>query len=133
MEFMRDATFGNESIKKINIAYHYSLIKMIELIADEVEDLESASVWMPTISCYGYEMIPEYKAMSYERITNANAAASLKPKNSYLRIPECKVKAEFDHSGSHYFLIDGLQNDSLEHTNLKWTRDAIHRGDYEIV
>lgn len=131
MEFLRDSTFGDTQLVDANLSYYHSLQFMIEEQRKQEIEYE-ASVWMPTISCYGIRILPEYKAMAYERIVNFQDAALLKPKNSYLRVPECKVKSNFDHQQSHYFMIDGLINNQMKHTNLKWTLDKIEDGNYEI-
>jgi hypothetical protein len=118
MQFLRDRVYADKStLRATNSLYYESILNMV---LDMQQHAESSKVWFPSISCYGYAIIPEYRAFALEKIMDADLANKMKPKNSYLRIPACQTKSDFDHSASHYFAIDGQQNDSILHTNLKY-------------
>lgn len=125
MQFLRDRIYGEtEYIRNINSMYYESLLKMV-LERQQYDD--SAKVWFPSISCYGRDILPEYKAFAYQKVLNPETANTFKPRNSYLRIPACQTKSDFDPSVSHYFAIDGQENDQITHTNLKWIVDEIQK------
>lgn len=144
MEFLRDRVFAcDDHMKDINTMYYNSLLQMVVYNQDDANQVSidasqvaheamsgddyDHSIWFPTINCYGYNLLPEYKAFAFEKLMYPEEAKLLKPKTSYLRIPKCVAKSEFDSSLSHYFQIDGMQNDDIEHTNLKWIVDAIKK------
>lgn len=124
MEFLRDRIYAaTPHLKAINSLYYNSLLAMVL----ERQQNSSNKIWFPTISCYGYQyiMLPEYKAFGYEKIMNPEKVKDYKPKSSYLQVPRCMTKSNFDPSLSHYFAIDGLENPSIVYTNLKYIVDVI--------
>ena len=123
MQFLRDRVFTETSTLRATNSLYYE--SMLNMVLDMQQHVESSRIWFPSISCYGYDIIPEYRAMALEKIMDAEQANALKPKNSYLRIPQCVTKSEFNPSVSHYFNIDGLQNDSITHTNLRYIMEQI--------
>jgi hypothetical protein len=123
MQFLRDRIYGQtEYIRNINSMYYESLLKML---LDRQQYDDSSKVWFPSISCYGRDILPEYRSFGFEKIMNPSVANTYKPKNSYLRIPQCQTKSGFDPTTSHYFAIDGQENDQIVHTNLKYVIDKI--------
>ena len=106
-----------DHLRAINSLYYDSLLKMsIYMQQKSNQNL----IWYPSINCYGFDILPEYKMFAYEKILHPEEASKYKPKNNYLRIPQCLTKSGFDPSLSHYFLIDGNENPDITHTNLKW-------------
>ncbi len=123
MQLLRDRVFTKtDNLRSINSLYYESLLKMMLLMQ---ESSKSSKIWFPSINCYGITDLPEYKAFALEKILDPEAAKLYKPKNSYLRIPQCMTKSDFDSSISHYFAIDGEENENIKHTNLKWIVDSI--------
>ncbi len=85
----------------------------------------SADIWFPSINCYGYDSMPEHKTFDLEKMMDLKASSNLRPKSEYLRNPMCAIKREsFDAPLSHYFQIDGAEDDSIAHTNYKYISDA---------
>lgn len=124
MQLLRDRIFARDPLhKKMNDMYYNSLIAMVE---QQQEDVEIDPIWGPVINTYGYTLIPEHKAFAILKLLNKEASLSMKPKNSYLRVPQCLTKSDFDSQGSPFFIIDGKQNDKLEHTNHKWIMDMLY-------
>lgn len=122
MEFLRDRVYGETlQLKAICSLYYDSLLKMVLERQENSDD----KIWFPTINCYGYTLIPEYKAFAMEKIMDPEKVKDYKPKSSYLQVPRCMTKSNFDRSKSHFFAIDGLQNNNIDHTNLKYILDAI--------
>ncbi len=84
------------------------------------ESADSPEIWYPSVNCYGHDNMPEYRALMLEMLMRPDATKHLKPRNEYLRIPQCNIRDEtFDATASHYFRIDGVRDDSIEHTNYK--------------
>jgi hypothetical protein len=132
MEFLRDRIFANtDHLKAINSLYYDSLLKMVlDIQHYESENYESEDenqIWYPSINCYGKYILPEYKMFAMEKILDPESVKDFKPKSSYLRVPDCRTKSEFDPSKSHYFLMDGLENPNITHTNLKYIQDKIRK------
>lgn len=125
MQFLRDRIYADtEQLRAINSLYYDSLLTMS--IDRQNYDIQSNNqIWFPSINCYGYDILPEYKAFTFQKILNPEESKDFKPKNSYLRVPDCKTKTEFDPLASHYFLIDGLENPEIIHTNLKYISKQI--------
>jgi hypothetical protein len=122
MQFLRDRVFAEtEHLRTINSLYYESMLKMVL----HVQESNNDKIWFPTINCYGKTNLPEYKAFALEKIIDPEKTKLYKPKSSYLRIPKCMTKSEFDPSLSHYFNIDGRENTNSTHTNLKWISDKI--------
>jgi hypothetical protein len=112
-EFLRDRIFVSPE------PYTMFYTKLIEIVSDMRTKEDADDIWMPTVNCYGFDNLPEYRAFNIERILYPEQARSLKPRNEYLR-GECLIRDEtFDTVGSHYFRIDGTQDDTIEHTNFK--------------
>lgn len=125
MQFLRDRVYGQtEYIRNVNSMYYESLLKMV---LDRQQYDDSSKVWFPSISCYGRDILAEYKAFAYEKVLNPEVANAYKPRNSYLRIPSCQTKSGFDPTTSHYFAIDGQLNDQITHTNLRYIVDEIQK------
>lgn len=125
MQLLRDRIYSDtESIRNINSMYYNSLLKMILNRQDNSDD---SKIWYPSISCYGMDILPEYRIFAYQKILNPEIANTYKPKNSYLRVPQCQTKSGFNPSESHYFQIDGQENPTITHTNLKWVVDEIQK------
>lgn len=123
MQFLRDRVYADtHTLRLINAAYYKSFLTMV---LHKQESINSSKIWFPTINCYGRDILPEYKAFALEKIINSDMASRMKPKNSYLRIPKCVAKSQFNPNDSHYFHIDGLQNDQIIHTNMKWIMEQI--------
>lgn len=121
MQFLRDRIFAtDDNAKAINHCYYESFLKMVIFMQKDCKD----RVWGSSISTYGYDLMPEHKALAWIKLLEEDVNG-LKPKNSYLRAPECKTKTEFDVHGSEFFHIDGQRNDQLQHTNLKWVAEKI--------
>ncbi len=124
MQFLRDRIYADtDHLQGINSMYYESLLKMML----HMQESGGSKMWFPTISCYGFTNLPEYKAFALEKIIDPEKTKLYKPKSSYLRIPQCMTKSDFDASLSHYFAIDGLENETITHTNLKWVIDAIQQ------
>ncbi len=122
MQFLRDRIYAETSHQQgVNSLYYESLLKMMLYMQEH----EGSKIWFPSISCYGYQNLAEYKAFALEKLIDPEKTKSYKPKSSYLRIPKCMTKSDFDSSLSHYFQIDGLENENIEHTNLKWIQQVI--------
>lgn len=122
MQFLRDRIYAKTSqLQGTHSMYYESLLKMML----HMQENGGSKLWFPTINCYGYTNLPEYKAFALEKIIEPEQTKLYKPKSSYLRIPKCMTKSEFDVSQSHYFAIDGLENESIIHTNLKWIREQL--------
>ncbi len=124
MQLLRDRIFSQKPLqKKMNDMYYNSLLTMVDhrRDADEIDP-----IWGPVINTYGYTLIPEHKAFAILKLLNKEASVSMKPKNSYLRAPQCLTKSDFDNQGSSFFIIDGKQNDKLAHTNHKWVMDLLY-------
>ena len=129
MEFLRDRVYGETlQLKAICSLYYDSLLKMVLERQKNSDD----KIWFPTINCYGYTLIPEYKAFAMEKIMDPEKVKDYKPKSSYLQVPRCMTKSNFDTSKSHYFNIDGLENNSITHTNLKYIVDGIQAAPIKI-
>lgn len=123
MQLLRDRIYAStENLRSINSLYYESLLKMTLRMQ---KSSKSSKIWFSSINCYGIIDLPEYKAFALEKILDPEATKLYKPKNSYLRIPQCATKSEFDSSLSHYFAIDGEENENIKHTNLKWIVDSI--------
>lgn len=130
MQFLRDRIYDDtDQMKGTNSLYYESLLKMMLYMQETTTD----KLWFPTISCYGYTNLPEYKAFALEKIIDPERTKLYKPKSSYLREPRCMTKSEFDASLSHYFAIDGLENENISHTNLKWVTEAIQEIKPEVT
>jgi hypothetical protein len=125
MQLLRDRIYSEtESMRNINSMYYDSLLKMV---LDRQDTSDDCKIWYPSISCYGMDILPEYRIFAYQKILNPEVANTYKPKNSYLRIPQCQTKSGFDPSDSHYFQIDGQENPTITHTNFKWIVDEIQK------
>lgn len=125
MQLLRDRVYAEtDQERQVHSAYYESLLAMV---CERRDSSDSDKLWLPSINCYGMDILPEYKMFAYEKILNPELANTYKPRNSYLRIPQCKTKSDFDPSVSHYFAIDGLENDKIQHTNLKWIADSIQK------
>lgn len=121
-DFLRDKVYGDsESRKNLNALCYRSLLSMML----RMQEADGPKIWFPSINCYGYDNLAEYKAFALEKILDPEGSKDFKPKHSYLRVPKCMAKSKFDPSVSHYFAIDGLENDNIIHTNLKWVKNAI--------
>lgn len=129
MEFLRDRVYGETPyLKSINSLYYDSLLTMVL----ERQKNSDNKIWFPTISCYGYTLIPEYKAFAMEKIMDPEKVKDYKPKSSYLQVPRCMTKSDFDPALSHYFDINGLENPNIKYTNLKHIVDGIQSAPTKI-
>lgn len=129
MEFLRDRIFGETPyLKAINSLYYDSLLKMVL----EQQKNSDNKIYFPTISCYGYQILAEYKAFAMEKIMDPEKVKDYKPKSSYLQVPRCMTKSDFNPALSHYFAINGLENNSITHTNLKYIVDGIQAAPIKI-
>ncbi len=123
MQFLRDRFYGEtEQLRYANTLYYKSLLAMA---LDRQHAVDTNKIWYPTINTYGFDILPEYKAFGLQKILDPTSVATYKPKNSYLRVPQCISKSKFDPALSHYFQMDGLPNPQIEHTNLKWIYEQI--------
>lgn len=128
MELLRDRIYISE---EPFTSTYLSLCAMTDKKRNEDSDM----IWFPSINCYGYEDLPEYKVNALEKImsdahqdtdsqeSNNEVAKNLKPKNVYLYRPKCKTKLEFSPEDSHYFRIDGTEDSAIVHTNYKYITD----------
>ncbi len=113
-EFLRDRIYVSDE------PYTMLYTQLIAIVSDMRTKEDADDIWMPTVNCYGFDNLPEYRAFNIERILYPEQARSLKPRNEYLR-GECLIRDEtFNAVGSHYFRIDGAQDDGIEHTNFKY-------------
>ncbi len=111
MEMLRDRIYVN---------YEPFTTWYVELvnIVDEQRNIEKSSLmWWPSLNCYGVEDFPEYQIFMLERLMDPEKAKILKPKTSYPYPPKCATRSEFEQTNSHYFLIDGQQDSSINYTN----------------
>lgn len=114
MELLRDRIYVDEE------PFTSTYLKLCSIV-DKKRDEDSDMIWYPSINCYGFDNLPEYKVAGLEKLMESENVDKLKPKNSYLRKPECKTKSEdFAAEDSHYFRIDGAQDNTLKHTNYKY-------------
>ena len=123
MQLLRDRIFATDLIhKKMNHMYYNSLIAMVDQqrCCDGIDP-----IWAPVINTYGYTLIPEHKAFAILKLLDKEMSLTMKPKNSYLRIPQCSTKTDFNGTNSFFFAIDGQRNDKLSHTNHKWIMDML--------
>ncbi len=119
-EFLRDRTYVS---KEPYTSFYCSLLEIVSNMRTKHSD----NIWFPSINCYGFDNLPEYKVFDLERIVYPDNSSNLKPKNEYLRNPLCLIKNEvFDSIQSHYFKIDGAEDDSIKHTNYKYIVSAFN-------
>lgn len=115
MEILRDRIYVNEE------PYSFIYNELVQLADNKRLNEDRLNVkWLPSLNCYGKDDLPEYRVVMLEQIMhNSDDPFTLKPKNSYLKSEVCKTKTGFVQSDSHYFRIDGTEDDTLEHTNYK--------------
>lgn len=82
--------------------------------------------WLPTSNIYGKDFLPEYRMAMLEKLIDPERYKTLKPKNSYLSEPECKTKTGFNFDDSHYYNIDGSEDNTIIHTNYKHIVESFH-------
>ncbi len=120
MEFLRDRIYVDELL--------YS--SFYETFVQEVDKMRNISdsddIWWPSINCYGRDNLPEYKMFMLEKLMYPEKATTLKPRNSYPKQPKCKNRTGFDHDGSHYFQIDGHEDNTIKFTNYKFIIDEFN-------
>lgn len=94
-------------------------------IIDEMREKDSDPKWWPSLNCYGEYILPESSVAMLEKLMNPIEANLLKPRNEYLQTRKCTTRGSaFDRNTSHYFLIDGVKDSNLKHTNYKYIMDA---------
>ena len=118
-EFLRDRIYVNEE-------YYSAWYSELSNLCDEMRSIDSESIWWPSLNSYGLDGLPEYKTAIIEYMLDETKRGILKPKSSYPSYPKCMTKGDFDPQTSHYFMIDGSKDNSLEHTNLKYIMDEYH-------
>ncbi len=112
-ELLRDRVFVSEE------PYTLFYTKLVDIVSDKREQ-DSDDIWFPSVNCYGFDNLPEYKVFALERIIHKDIANELRPRNEYLKNPTCKIKREtFDAIKSHYFRIDGVEDESIKYTNAR--------------
>jgi len=117
-ELLRDRIFVN---KEPYTTFYEKFVNIVSSMRDKHSD----PIWYPSINCYGYDNLPEFKAFALEKIISPDTSNALKPRNEYLRNPQCFIRDEtFDTMKSHYFRIDGAEDKSILHTNYKYIVSA---------
>lgn len=112
MECLRDRVYVNEEL------YTTLYQRLIEATLSHQTDESSGPIWWPSVNTYGKVNLPEYRVFMLERIMNPSVMGELRPKNSYLQYPKCFARSDgFDGIGSHYFQIDGTEDNDIRHTN----------------
>ncbi len=121
MEHLRDRIY-------IDKEPYSSMYLTLSNVVDQMREVDSHLMWWPSLDCYGMHNLPEYRVLMLERLMDPDTAGKLKPRNEYLqKSKECKVRPNnFDSADSHYFMIDGEQDDKLNHTNYKYVVDAFN-------
>lgn len=119
MELLRDRIFVDMDL----YSYYYTLL--INIVDEYQSKNDSDDLWFPSVKVYGEINLPEYRVFQIEKTFNEEESKKMKPKTSYPSQPNCKVRSEFDHSASHYFQIDGTQNQDIVHTNYKYIADLL--------
>lgn len=120
MEMLRDRVYT--SVEPFS-SYYSTLIAIVDKMR---EDSNSSSVWWPSLNCYGQDNLPEYKALAFEKLMNPDIANTLKPRTSYPRAPKCATRSGFEHETSHYFRIDGTEDNSLKHTSYAYIIESFN-------
>lgn len=115
MELLRDRIFTAEE------PFTTMYLQLAALVDKKRSQADSDAIWWPSLNCYGRIHLPESRLLAMEKIIEP-MAKSLKPKNVYLRA-QCNGAIKFDLDNSHYFKLDGRQDDTLEHTNYAYIRD----------
>lgn len=114
MEFLRDRIFISEE------PYSEWYLQLVDVV-DQMRELEdSDAIWWPSLNCYGRDNLPEYRMSILEKLMSPEESNALKPKSSYLKAPKCVTKKGFIPEDSHYFQIDGRQDNTIKHTNYKF-------------
>ena len=114
MEMLRDRIYINAE------PYSSRYQRLVNVVDDMRSREDSPEMWWPSIDCYGRDDLPEYRVFAIERLLDPEGARGLKPKHSYPSPPKCKIRDGFVQTDSHHFLIDGVEDSSLTHTNYKY-------------
>lgn len=113
-EFLRDRIYVSDEP-------YSSLYAELVQVVDKMRATSSPQMWWPALNCYGKDNLPEYRVFAVERLMNPTLANVLKPRNEFLQKEKCKIRnPEFPREHSHYFLIDGQLDPSMQHTNYKY-------------
>ena len=117
-EFLRDRIYVS---REPYSSFYVNLLKVV----DDKRSKDSCSLWWPSLDCYGFDNMPEYRAFALELLMDPVKNASLKPKHQYMTLGKCNLRRDvFEYENSHYFLIDGSKDPSLDHTNYKYITEA---------
>lgn len=115
MEMLRDRIYVSE--EPFSFVYN-QLVNIVE--SKRLNDDQLNAQWLPSLNSYGKDDLPEYRVVMLEQLMHDESDPfTLKPKNSYLKPEVCKTKTGFVPSDSHYFQIDGLEDNTITHTNYK--------------
>jgi len=117
MEMLRDRIYISSE------PYSSRYQRLVDVVDQMRAREDSHEMWWPSIDCYGRDDLPEYRVFAIERLLDPEAAKTLKPKHSYPSPPKCKIRDGFVQTNSHHFLIDGIEDSSLKHTNYKYVMD----------
>lgn len=114
MEMLRDRIYINKE------PYSSYYCELVDAVDKKQLDEMSSSEWCPSLNCYGIDDLPEYRVFMLEKLMNPDTTNDLKPKSSYPFAPKCITRSKFDEANSHYFRIDGIQDNSLQHSSYKY-------------
>ena len=111
MEMLRDRIYVSEE------PYSHFYTELVNIVDTKRLEKDSDSIWWPSLNCYGIDDLAEYKIFALERIMDSELSKNLKPKNSYPMAPKCLTKSGFEHEESHYFRIDGTEDNEIKHSS----------------
>ena len=114
MEMLRDRIYIDDE------PYSSYYCELVNAVDQQQLDEKSSSIWWPSLNCYGIDNLPEYRVFMLEKLMDPDGTRNLKPKSSYPFPPNCFTKSEFVENDSHYFRIDGTEDNSLTHSNFRY-------------
>lgn len=120
MENLRDRIYVDKEL------FTHLYNQILKIVEQKRSEEDSDNIWWPSLNCYGSDNLPEYKVFMLEKIMDPNPSTLLKPQNSYPYAPKCKTRMNFAPEDSHYFRIDGIKDDTLEHSNYSYIIDQFN-------
>lgn len=110
MELLRDRIYVSDEPFS---TYYVQFVAMV----DKFRSQDSDAIWWPSLNSYGVDDLADHRVAQIENAMDDKKELALKPKSSYPFHPQCKTKSGFDPTGSHYFMLDGVKDNSAKHTN----------------
>lgn len=115
MELLRDRIFDKEEPSTLLYT------QLVAVVDEKRQQSDAEEYWWPSLSSYGRVDLSDSSVLTMEKLIEPSAT-NLTPKNVYLR-SGCIGTINFKAEKSHYFKLDGREDNTLEHTNYGYIRD----------